>query len=176
VAQTLPAAPVAPPPVQVAKRGLPGWLVALFVAAGMGALGAMLYLYVLPSSGRVQPETKLENAAAPGTAARAHPLVKHIEVTGIRISEDPKQRAKVQCLIVNHSGAEIADLGGTIHLRPVGKPQDPPILSIPVKALGLAPYESKEVSATVQSRVRAYELPDWQFLRADFEITSPPAS
>jgi hypothetical protein len=44
-----------------------------------------------------------------------------------------------------------------------------------VKVAALGPYEAKEVETTVKSALRAYELPDWQFLRAEFEITSPPA-
>ena len=37
----------------------------------------------------------------------------------------------------------------------------------------LGPYESKELKAPVDTKLRVYELPDWQFLRADFQITSP---
>jgi hypothetical protein len=37
----------------------------------------------------------------------------------------------------------------------------------------LGPQENKDVTVTVPTKLRLYELPDWQFLRAQFEITSP---
>jgi hypothetical protein len=37
----------------------------------------------------------------------------------------------------------------------------------------LAPLEVKDVTAQANTTLRIYELPDWQFLRADFDITSP---
>jgi hypothetical protein len=31
----------------------------------------------------------------------------------------------------------------------------------------------KDVKAEIPTKLRVYELPDWQFLKADFEITDP---
>ena len=31
----------------------------------------------------------------------------------------------------------------------------------------------KPVSVDVPTKLRVYELPDWQFLRADFDLTEP---
>jgi hypothetical protein len=42
-----------------------------------------------------------------------------------------------------------------------------------VKVAGLGPGDVKDVSATVPSKLRVYELPDWQFLQSDFKVTSP---
>jgi hypothetical protein len=55
------------------------------------------------------------------------------------------------------------------------KPDDPPLCVLKVKVPGLGPEESKAVEATTETKLRVYELPDWQFIRAFFEITSPPA-
>jgi hypothetical protein len=33
--------------------------------------------------------------------------------------------------------------------------------------ISLGPYESKEIKAPLSTRLRVYELPDWQFLRAE---------
>jgi len=38
------------------------------------------------------------------------------------------------------------------------------VIEVSVPSLG--PYESKELSAPLKTALRAYELPDWQFLRA----------
>jgi hypothetical protein len=37
----------------------------------------------------------------------------------------------------------------------------------------LGPLQNKDVSVTVPTTMRVYELPDWQFLRGQFEITAP---
>ena len=41
------------------------------------------------------------------------------------------------------------------------------------KVPSLGPLEIKDISAKVTTKLRIYELPDWQFMRADFDITSP---
>ena len=43
----------------------------------------------------------------------------------------------------------------------------------PVSVSNLGPLESKDVTATVPTKLRAYELPDWQFLETNFQVTAP---
>jgi hypothetical protein len=171
-----PSAPVAqaPPAASsaIAKhRRVPGWVLTLLVVVALLSLGVSLYLVTRPSKPAGQAPEKT-TAAAP--AGKRHPLWKHIEVTGIRITEDAAQKAQVQFLVVNHSGADIADLGGTLTLKPKGaKPGNAPLASFEFKVPSIGPYESKELKNTVHSNLRAYELPDWQFLETEIEITSP---
>jgi hypothetical protein len=150
------------------------WLVTVLVAAGLVAVGGLVY-YLTRSNPETAPVTHLEKAGpAVPVPGKPHPLAKYIEVTGIRITEDASQKAQVQFLVVNHSGADIADLAGAISLKPAGaKPEQAAVASFSFKVPSLGPYESKEVKTTVHSNLRAYELPDWQFLQAQFEITSP---
>lgn len=150
---------------------VPNWLITLVVAVALISLCVSLYLATRPSKPTAQAT---ESPAAASSAVKRHPLSKHIEVTGIRITEDAAQKAQVQFLVVNHSGADIADLGGTLTLKPRGaKPEHAPLASFEFKVPSLGPYESKELKSTVRANMRAYELPDWQFLQADLEITSP---
>jgi len=37
----------------------------------------------------------------------------------------------------------------------------------------LGPYESKEMSSVVDTKLKVYELPDWQNLQEQLQITSP---
>ncbi|MBI3279211.1 MAG: hypothetical protein HYZ57_05140 [Acidobacteria bacterium] len=37
----------------------------------------------------------------------------------------------------------------------------------------LLAYESKDLSTTLKTQLRAYELPDWQFVKADFAVLEP---
>jgi hypothetical protein len=106
-----------------------------------------------------------------GTAAKkAHPLAKFLEVTGVRWSEDAKQKAKVQFIVVNHSAADLPELKMQITV----KAGDKPLFEFPFTVPSLGPYESNDFSAPVQTTLKEYELPDWQFLKVDFEITSQP--
>ena len=95
-------------------------------------------------------------------------------MTGFRITEDSNQRAQIQFLVVNHSAADIGDLAGKVELRTTeSSPKDPPLSTFDFKTAKLGPYESIEFKTTMPTKLRAYELPDWQFLRATVTITSP---
>lgn len=181
------AATPAPPPAQAAKpvrpkAAVPGWLVAVLVAAALVGLGAGAYFYLLPSSKTANRTTPAHPApfegpsSLPAPTAKVHPLAKYVEIAGLRVTEDAKQKAQIKFLVVNHSGAELGDMALAIVLKPyTAKPEDKPVASFAVKVASLRPYEARELETSVKSDLRAYELPDWQFLRAEFEITSPPA-
>ena len=40
------------------------------------------------------------------------------------------------------------------------------MMSLPLNVASIGPYESREVKAVAETSLRAYELPDWQFLEA----------
>lgn len=188
--EAAPAAPVppaaAPPAAQAAPAAAPkprsalhALVVTVLVAAALIGAGAAAYKYLLPgarSAAPVPPSTPpVESvSAAPAAGVKQHPLAKYIEITGFRILEDARQRAQIKYLVVNHSAAEMPELGMVITLRLAGaKPDQPPVASFDSKVSSLAPWEAKELTSMVKSQLRAYELPDWQFLRPEFEITSP---
>lgn len=158
------------PAQQVVPGGrVPAWAVTLVVAAVLIGLGALFFYYLPSKRGDATPQAALEQ---PGAAA--HPFAKYIEVTGFRITEDEKQRARIRFTVVNHSGAEIADLTGNVVLKPVtAKPEDAPMASFTFKIKSLPPYQVKDMEEDVKMKLRAYELPDWQFLRADTRISAP---
>ena len=75
---------------------------------------------------------------------------------------------------INHSEADLGDLGLTIRLQTTAaKPGDPPVAEFQAKVPSLGPLEIRDISAKVSTKMRIYELPDWQFMRAEFDITSP---
>jgi hypothetical protein len=107
-------------------------------------------------------------------ATNKHPLAKFIEVAGIRMEEAGKGKLKVTMAVINHSDADISDLGLKVKLTTTAaKPEDAPIAQFDLKVPSLGPNEMKDASAIVPTEMRLYELPDWQFLRAQYEITSP---
>ena len=126
------------------------------------------------------PDTKQTKSTAPiappgaAVAVNKHPLAKYIEVDGFRIEESGVGKLKITFGVINHSQADISDLGLKIKLTTsAAKPDDPPVAEFDAKVDSLGPFENKDVSVTVPTKMRVYELPDWQFLRGQFEITSP---
>jgi hypothetical protein len=110
----------------------------------------------------------------PATTTSKHPLAKYIELSGFRMSESQAGKLKIKFAAVNHSDADLGDL--TVKVRIItsaAKPEDPPVTTFEAKIPSLGPQEVKDVNAEASTALRIYEFPDWQFLRADFDITSP---
>lgn len=151
-------------------------LVMIGAAIGIVALLAILYLYVLPSKRTSSASTgsgaaTTTEAAAPAAAGKAaHPYAKYLELTGVRVVEDAKQQAEVQFIVVNHSAADLPEMKMQVTVRSGGKP----LFDFPYSVPALGPYESKEAREKLKMEMKPYELPDWQFVKADFEITSSP--
>jgi hypothetical protein len=120
--------------------------------------------------------TPAKTAAPTGqrTPASSNPVAKYIELVGFRIIEKTPGKLNVEFGVVNHSEADIGDVAMTVNLRATtAKPDDPPLFSFDAKVPGLGPQDLKEVTVTLPSKMRVYELPDWQFIKADFQITEP---
>ena len=101
-------------------------------------------------------------------------LAKHIELVGFRITEKTPGKLVVHFGVVNHSQADVGDVKLKVDLTTTAaKPDEAPLISFPAQVSGLGPSEMKDVSVDVPAKLRAYELPDWQFLIARFEITDP---
>jgi hypothetical protein len=118
------------------------------------------------NSGPVEP-----TSAVP---MKKHPLAKYVELVGFRLSEAGGGKLRIKFVVVNHSEADIGDLGVKVRLTTrTAKPDDPPIAEFDAKIPSLGPEELQDVTATTPTKLRIYELPDWQFIKAEFEITSP---
>ncbi len=136
-------------------------------------------ILILAGCSAPAPATKqAKQAGAPEATttiiSNKHPLAKYLELSGYRISETAAGKLNIKFAVVNHSEADIGDL--TIKVRLVttaAKPEDPPITEFEAKVPALGPQEIKDVAATATTKLRIYELPDWQFIRAEVEITSP---
>ncbi len=124
------------------------------------------------------PETKPAAVASPygpgpASTSSKNPLAKFIELAGFRLSEkDGKLQIKFSA--INHSDADLEEL--QVHVRlltTAAKPGDAPVAEFDAKIPALGPQEDHEVIAVTTTKLRVYEMPDWQFLRADFDIASP---
>jgi hypothetical protein len=150
-------------------------LAALGAAAGTVALLALLYMFVLPHSGDDASATKgdtaaqsakLENPRAEGAAEKVHPLTKYVEVAGVRIQEQKGGKVRIDFVVVNHSSADLPPLKMQVRLASAGREY----FVIPMDLPSLGPYESKDMSTSVRTDLKPYELPDWQLVQAKFSI------
>ena len=163
------------PPVQQAQ-GLPSWLITVLVFGGLLGVGAAFYFLYLPSTKRESSEAvvTVESAAgAPEGAkiAKVNPLTKQLEITGLRIIEDARKKLQVRMIVINHSSADMGDVKLNVTLSSAsGNGQATVIGKFPLTVSDLGPMEAKETKGSLATNLRAYELPDWQFLRATAEI------
>jgi hypothetical protein len=153
---------------------MPPAVVAGLTIAALGGLLALLYFVVLPRSRATAkaPAANGTQVAAPGPQGSmqpAHPLAKYVELSGVRISEI-NNRAKIQFLVTNHSSADLPQLQMNVTLRA----KDREFFQFPVDLPSIGPFESKELSATVVTKLKPYEIPDWQFVQTEFRLTSKP--
>jgi hypothetical protein len=166
-------APAPPRPAPPAQRGLsiPVWIVSLLIAVALiGAGAAFLLLRASKSADSpARPAAALETPSAlSSVTAPSNAVTSNLELAGFRLTEDSKQKAVVQFVVVNHSAADLGEIGAKVNLSALNNQQKlQPVGSFVFKTT-LGPYESKELKVPVDTKLRVYELPDWQFLRAEF--------
>jgi hypothetical protein len=122
------------------------------------------------------PGTQAKPAATAGarTSQSSNPFAKYLELVGFRIIEKSPGHLEVRFGVVNHSEADLGDLKMDVRIgTTTAKPDDPPLIAFSTKVPSLGPSEMKQVSIDVPTKLRVYELPDWQFLRANFDLTQP---
>jgi hypothetical protein len=163
-----------PVPEVPQRRHLSPTLVAICAAAGLVAILGVLYLYVLPSRSHATDTqaTALQNPGPAASSPSTHPLAKHLEVAGIRVAETSPQTAKVSFVVINHSAADLPDLKMQVILRPTTGGN--PVFDFPVNLPSIGPFEARDMTSTLKTTLKPYELPDWQLLRPEFRITSEP--
>ena len=164
-----------PPPAPAARGGLPTWAMTLVFALAFLGLGSGIYWLVGAAKGSgSKPSVNVESPAAkPG--ATVSPLQKYIEVSGVRFIENAKKQTEVRFLVTNHSPAEIAGLAGNVTVWGRTRSSEEDAAGTFTFSGNLGPWESKEMSAPLNSKLKIYELPDWQNISTDVQITAPGA-
>ena len=163
-----------PPPPH--KRGLPTWLLTILVAGGTAAVifGA---IWLFSNHGETKPSATVESPAAkPGAAV--NPIQRNIEVSGLRFEADPKNKSKVRVKfeVTNHSGMDLPGLAGNVTMWGSTRKSEEDAQGTFTFSTNLRPYESKELEAPLTTKFKIYEMPDWQNLNPDVQITAPVVS
>jgi hypothetical protein len=131
---------------------------------------------MLGMAGCSSPGTQAKPAStAPAqTSHSSNPFAKYLELVGFRIIEKSPGHLEVRFGVVNHSEADIGEVKMDVNVRTTtAKPDDPPLITFSTKIPSLGPSEMKPVVVDVPTKLRVYELPDWQFLKPDFVLTEP---
>lgn len=173
-------APPPPPPEQVyyvgaddhPNRSIPGWLAAVLAFAAVAIIAYGVVWYSQRSRGKAGP-TDAKSAALAKANAAGNPYKKYLELTGFRIGEAAGKKLQVQFLAVNHGGADMTDIEGTITLRVKGAAEDTPACTFKFRISSVPGNSAKEVVVTefIQKR-KFFEMPDWQFVEPLIELTS----
>jgi hypothetical protein len=150
---------------------MPTWLMGLLFAVAIITLFAGGYYLIERRGGST--DKGLENPSSASKQKLSNPLQKYIEVVGIRIVTDKKgQMAKF--VVVNHSGVEMADLAADVTMwASTSRSEEDAVGTFSFKVDSIGANESKEVSAPLKTKLRPFELPDWQNITAEVQLTSP---
>lgn len=168
--------PAAWPPPE-ARSAPPAWLVGVGTAVAFLLLGAGIY-YFMNHSDSSSPTTADKTAAdsSGGAASKqkvTNPVQKYVEVMGIRMMTQDKEPV-VRFLVVNHSGAEIVDLAANVTLlASTSRSDEDAVGTFSFKVPSLGSNEFKDLTAPLKTKLKPYELPDWQNTTAEIQITSP---
>lgn len=134
----------------------------------------LLAVALVGCSSSPSPDKQAKTVAPPPAhfvaTKSSNPAGKYIELVGFRVDEESPGHLEVQFGAVNHSEADLGELKLTVNLSTsAAKPGDPPLITFPAK-VSLGPLDIKNVKVKIPTKLRVYELPDWQFLTADFQI------
>jgi len=122
-------------------------------------------------NGSSAPAAAVANpATAPG--AKPNPYQALVELSGVRFTEDAKKKPIVKFVVINHSGAEIYGLAATVTVLSHTAKSDTLVGTFSFSKADIGPYQSKDLSAPLDTKLQPVDLPDWQFVKVDVQITA----
>lgn len=164
-----------PPPPERKTAGMPTWLLTILCTAGFAlvVIGAY-WIFGSHKSAPATPSATVESPAAnPG--APVSPWQKFIEVSGVRLMEDPKHKNQIlaKFVVTNHSGDDLQNLAGNVTIWAGTKKSDEDAQGTFSFKTTIGPYDSKELTEPFSTKLKVYELPDWNASSADLQVTAP---
>src|ERR1017187_1913383 len=168
------APPPPPPPKQRAGAILPPW--ALFALAFLG-VGLGVYAIATrnhASNREAAAATNVDSPAAkPGTKVNA--LQKYIEVSGVRFSQDKQDKKviNVSFVLINHSDVDVDRLTGNVTVWGRTRNSEEDAVGTFAFMTSIPGTASKELVLPFNTKLKFIELPDWQNITVDVQITGP---
>jgi hypothetical protein len=164
-----------PQAVGPSRFALPVWLLTVVFALAFVGLVFGIYWIVQVARGNSQPNTPSASVESPAakSGAKTNPLQRYIEVAGVRFVQDAKKKTVAKFMVINHSEADFSGLAGNVTIWGRTQKSEEDAEGTFSFTTNLAPLESKELSAPVTSKLQIYEMPDWQNVTLDLQITAP---
>jgi hypothetical protein len=157
------------------RRGLPTWLMTILFAGGLVVVIGGLYWLLGSSHAASKPSTTVESPAAqPG--APTNVWQKYIEVSGVRFAENAKKEPIVKFVLTNHAGEEAEGLAGNVTLWGRTRKSEEDAAGTFTFNTTVPANGTKDLEAPLVTKLKIYELPDWQYLSTDLQITAPGGS
>jgi hypothetical protein len=149
-------------------------LTVVFALAFVGLVFGIYWIVQVArgSSQTGTPSTTVESPAAK-SGAKTNPLQRYIEVAGVRFVQDAKKKTMAKFLLINHSEADLPGLAGNVTIWGRTQKSEEDAEGSFSFTTNLGPLESKDLSAPVASKLQIYEMPDWQNVTLDLQITAP---
>lgn len=171
--------PAYAPPAPAPRAALPAWLLTIVFALAIFGVVAGVYWLVGALKGgsetaASQPASAVAPAATPAgnSPVKVSPFQKYIEVSGVRFLEDAKKKPQVKFVVTNHSAAEITGLSANVTVFARTQKSEEQAGNFTFTTT-LGPWETKDLSAPLATKLAMIELPDWQNTRTDVQITGP---
>jgi hypothetical protein len=165
----------APPPAPGQRAGLPTWLLTVaFAIAFVAVVGGIYWLVGSPRGGSqaAAPAATVDNPAAKA-GAKTSSVQKYVEISAVRFSQDAKRNILVKFLVTNHSDADLSGLAGNVTLLGRTQKSEADAVGTFSFTADVPPQASKEVSVPLTTKLKIYEMPDWQNVATDVQITAP---
>ena len=167
--------PASSPPLRTARTGMPTWLLTIVSFLAIAGVCFGIYYGITWWNARKQAtSTGLDPAANVARTKITNPIQKYVEVVGIRLTESARKKAEARFVVINHSQNSFDNLSATVTLfASTQRSEEDSAGTFRFKLASLGPYESREVTAPFDTKLKPYEFPDWQNVNPDVEITSP---
>jgi hypothetical protein len=152
---------------------LPTWALGVISFLVFAGLGGGVYWYLQRGSAPAEEKPAAEAMAAKPAegAAAGGPVNKSIEVVGLRMITN--KNPAVKFVVVNHSGSEVSGISGDVKLwLGNSRAAKDAVGSFSFSIKSLAGNASQELTQPLETNMKAYELPDWQLLTAQVQVTS----
>jgi hypothetical protein len=177
-------APAKPVPSQVQVRpytaqpqpprgGLPTWLLAIVFALAFVGLGAGIYWTIGYVKGHTAPPPTVESPQAKA-GAKINPFQRYIEISGVRFISE-KNKPMVKFVVTNHSGADIPGLTANVTIWGRTQKSEEEAAGTFSFKTDLGPFQTRELTAPLTTKLEMVELPDWQNVSTDTQVTAPAA-
>ena len=143
------------------RRRASSWLIngLLAVIVIIATMGVFNYL-------TQDRDTRAASAAA-ARAGQDQGSYRDLEVAGVRVIAGANKRPQLEYLVINHSSSDLTNLSVHLVIRSADSSSEEPLFTVTSTISSLAPFQSKEIHAEVNSALQPSDIPDWQSLRPE---------